>query len=70
MRQRVLCGCWARLAFPRGAREKKEKESNAFIHSFRVLLAKILLQPSSAALLLGRRGESMSDELPCSRRHW
>ena len=35
MRRRVLCGCWARLAFPR-AREKKRKKAFGYL---RVLLA-------------------------------
>ena len=26
MRRRVLCGCWARLAFPRAREKKKEKK--------------------------------------------
>ena len=47
MRRRVLCGCWARLAFPRAREKKKKKKSNwQFTHS--TSLAKIL-QPSSAA---------------------
>ena len=52
MRRRVLCGCWARLAFPRAREKKKEKSNWQFIHS--TSLAKIL-QPSSAAAPRHRR---------------
>ena len=54
MRRRVLCGCWARLAFLRAREKKRKKAIQSFSHSVRVLLAKIL-QPSSAAAPRHRR---------------